>query len=461
MERLEHALPDDAVDAGAPRREVATGGYERYVLGLLFVVYVLNFVDRQILAILLEPIKEDLGASDTAMGFLTGIAFALFYTCAGIPIARFADRGVRRSIIAVGLAVWSGMTALSGVVRTFGQLAAARIGVGIGEAALVPPAHSLLSDYFPPERRATAMALFSMGVHVGVAFGFLAGGWIAQLFGWRRAFFAVGLPGLVLAVVVRLTVREPMRGRVEGLSLVDDSRGAASRGTASSGLVSRTAVSRESARDVVRFMWARRSFPHLALAAALHSFGGYAFAVWGPPFFMRVHGMTSGPLGTWLGCVLGVGGAGGAILGGLLGDRFGARDPRWRLWVPALGTVAQIPMVILVLNTPAPFPAMLFLVPSAVLSAIWLGPVFALTQSLVRVQMRATASALIVFVINLIGLGLGPLSIGFLNDLLQPRLGAQAIRYSLLLLAVTNVWAGTHFVLAARTIREDLGRVGE
>src|SRR5262249_50262381 len=162
---------------------------------LLFVVYVLNFVDRQILAILLEPIKAELGASDTAMGFLTGIAFALFYTVAGIPIARVADRGTRRTVIAIGLAVWSAMTALSGMVRTFGQLALARIGVGVGEAACTPPAHSLLADYFPPERRATALAVYSMGIHVGVLFGFVIGGVMSQHFGWRLAFLVVGLPG--------------------------------------------------------------------------------------------------------------------------------------------------------------------------------------------------------------------------------------------------------------------------
>jgi MFS family permease len=417
-----------------------TPAYARWVLGLLFVVYVFNFIDRQILAILLQPIKEELGASDTAMGFLTGIAFALFYTFAGIPIARAADRRARRTIIALGVTVWSGMTALSGMVGTFGQLAVARIGVGIGEAALVPPAHSLISDYFPPARRATAIAIFSMGVHVGIACGFLLGGWIAEFFGWRRAFYAVGLPGLGLAVLVRFTVREPIRGRVEGLVLD---------------------MSRDSVAEVLRFLWARRSFVHLALAAALHSFGGYAFAVWGPPFFMRVHGMASGPLGTWLGCVLGVGGAIGAVIGGLLGDRFGATDARWKLWVPGIGTLVQIPIVLLVLTTPAPYPAMLFLIPSAVLSAIWFGPVFALTQSLVKVRMRATAAAVLVFVINLIGLGLGPLSIGMLNDVLRPRFGPDAIRYSLVLLAATNVWAAAHFFLAARTIREDLRRVGD
>src|SRR5688572_22703355 len=200
------------VPSGSP-----SPAYARYVLALLFAVYVVNFIDRQILAILLEPIKADLGVTDTAMGFLTGIAFALFYTVAGIPIARLADRSVRRTVIAVGLAVWSGMTVLSGLARSFTQLALARIGVGIGEAACTPPAHSLLADYFPPERRGTALAVYGMGIHVGILFGFLVGGWMNELFGWRQALFVVGAPGLILAIVVRLTVREPVRGAADGI----------------------------------------------------------------------------------------------------------------------------------------------------------------------------------------------------------------------------------------------------
>ncbi len=420
-----------------PARTTITPGYARYVLALLFVAYVFNFIDRQILAILLQPIKEELQVSDTAMGLLTGMAFALFFTCAGIPIAHLADRRSRRTIIAVGLTVWSALTAASGLVRSFAQLAVARIGVGVGEAAFVPPAHSLLADYFPAERRATAMAVFSMGVHVGLAFGFLLGGWIAQFFGWRAAFFAVGLPGLIMAVIVRLTVHEPLRGHAD-----------ASHGVAAAGA--------EPLRAALGVLRARRSFRHLALAAAFHSFGGYAFAIWGPTFFVRVHGMSMGELGTWLGCVLGVGGAIGAIAGGVLADRLGARDARWALYVPAAAAIIQLPCAFATLLWPTATPALLFLIPSAFLSAIWFGPVYALTQALARPSMRATASAVLLFVINLIGLGLGPLAVGVLNDMLAPSYGAHAIRYSLLVLGVANILAALHFMLAARTIRADL-----
>ncbi len=423
-----------------PGRATITPAYARYVLGLLFVAYVFNFVDRQILAILLQPIKEDLGVSDTAMGLLTGIAFAIFYTFAGIPIARQADRRSRRTIIALGLTAWSAMTAASGIVRTFAQLAVARIGVGVGEAAFVPPAHSLLADYFPAERRATAMAVFSMGVHVGLAFGLVLGGWIAQLFGWRVAFFTVGIPGLLLALAVRLTVHEPERGRADGLH------------------AALAEATPERLAKVLGILRSLRSFRHLALAAAFHSFGGYAFAIWGPTFFIRVHGMTTGRLGTWLGVILGVGGMVGAIGGGVLADRLGARDARRMLYVPAIATLVQIPCALASLWWPTPIPALLFLFPSAIMSAIWFGPVYALTQALVSPTMRATASAVLVFVINLIGLGLGPLAVGALNDALLPTYGPQAIRYSLMILVVANLIAAFHFTRAARTIRADLGR---
>jgi predicted MFS family arabinose efflux permease len=424
------------------RTTTITPGYARYVLVLLFVAYVFNFVDRQILAILLQPIKEELGVSDTAMGLLTGIAFAIFYTFAGIPIARLADRRSRRTIIAIGLTAWSAMTAASGLVRTFAQLAIARIGVGVGEAAFVPPAHSLIADYFPPERRATALAVFSMGVHVGLAFGLVLGGGIAQLYGWRVAFFTVGIPGLLLAIVVRLTVREPVRGGSDALH-----------GSSAS-------LTQESLSQVFATLRSLRSFRHLALAAAFHSFGGYAFAIWGPTFFVRVHHMPTGQLGTWLGIVLGVGGMVGAIGGGLLSDRLGARDARRMLYVPAIATLVQIPCATAALWWPSPIPAMLLLFPSAVMSAIWFGPVFALTQALVSPTMRATASAVLVFVINLIGLGLGPLAVGALNDYLQPTFGPEAIRYSLLILVVANLMAAHQFLGAARTIRADLASRG-
>jgi predicted MFS family arabinose efflux permease len=409
--------------------------YSNYVLSLLFVVYLFNFIDRQILGILLEPIKEELQVSDTAMGFLTGVAFALFYTFAGIPIARWADVGTRRTIISLGLLVWSAMTALSGLARGFPHLALARMGVGVGEAAATPPAHSLISDYFPPERRATALGIYTMGGYLGILFGLLLGGWINEFFGWRMAFLAVGLPGVLLAVIVRLTLREPPRGHSEGLM---------------------NPGGRESTREVLRFLWGLRSFRHLSMAAALYALAAYGFYAWAPTFLIRVHDMGTGEAATWLGLSIGLGGAAGAYLGGRISDGLGASDVRWFMRIPALGAIAAIPFYVLFLFWPDKIIALIFFIPTAVLSAFHSGPTFSMTQGLAKLHMRAMASAILLFIINLIGLGLGPQTVGILNDLLAGMYGKEAIRYSLLIISVTNVWAIGHSLLAARTLREDL-----
>ena len=416
--------------------ESPSPGYARYVLGVLFVVYVFNFVDRQILSILLPSIKDDLQVSDTALGFLTGFAFAAFYTVAGLPIARLADAGTRRTIIAVGVAVWSVMTAAQGLSRVFWQLAIARVGVGVGEAACSPPAHSLLADYFPPEQRATALAIYSSGIHFGILFGLLAGGWIDEFFGWRVAFFVVGLPGLLLAVLVRLTVREPERGQSEpGVQVEEPPR----------------------IQEVFAFLWRLPSFRQMALGSAFMAFAGYGLSTWTPMFLVRVHGMGTGEIGTWYGLITGIFGASGAFLGGWLTDRLARRDARWYLWVPALGAVLGIPFVLALLFWPEPHQGLLLSIPSTVFGAMWLGPVFSMTQTLARVRMRAVASAILLFVINIIGLGLGPQVVGILSDLLEPRFGVLSLRWALAGVAVVmSLWAGLHYLLAARTLRQDL-----
>jgi MFS family permease len=418
-----------------------SNAYRSYALGLLVVVSVFNYLDRQILSILLEPIKRDLQLSDTALGFLTGIAFALFYTFAGIPIARWADQGMRRTIIALGLAVWSGMTALTGLAQTFTQLVLARVGVGIGEAACSPPAHSLLSDYFPPERRGTALSIFALGVPIGIMLGYLAGGWVNQYFGWRTAFFVVGLPGLVLALVLRLTLREPPRGHSEGLHVGG-------------------ATATESIGEVLRFMWGLRSFRHLSLAAALHAFYGYGSLAFVPAFMMRVHGMTNtAELGLWLGLIAGVFAGVGTFLGGTLSDRFAGskKDTRWYMWLPAWATLLGVPFSFLFYLWPEGRTALLLSIPGSILGPMWLGPTGAMTQGLVKLRMRATASAILLFIINMIGLGLGPQTVGMVSDLLTPSYGTEAIRYALLSVVVTgSVWAAGHYFLAARTLRDDL-----
>ena len=410
-------------------------GYANYVLAVLFTVYVFNFIDRQILSILLQPIKDDLGVSDSAMGFLTGLAFAVFYTFMGIPIARWADRGSRVTVITIGLTVWSAMTALSGLAQNFVHLALARIGVGVGEAAGSPPAHSLISDYFPPQQRARALAVYSMGIHFGILFGFFFGGWLYEFFGWRMAFLLVGLPGLLVAVLLRTTVREPPRGLSEGLS-VD--------------------AQLDSVMDVFRFMWSLRSFRYMSLATALVSFSGYGFITWVPTFLVRVHGMGYGEIGTWMGLEIGLAGAAGAVLGGVLADRFGARDARWYMWWSAISVLLGIPFFLAFLLLPEKIPALLIYIPGLLLGSFYLGPTFSMTQGLAKPRMRSMASAILLFIINIIGLGAGPQVVGVMNDLLAPTYGDHAVRYSLLIVGLVNLGAAGLYLLAARHLRADL-----
>ena len=278
--------------------------YKKYILFTLLVVYMFNFVDRQIVALLMEPIKQDLGLSDTQLGFMSGIAFAIFYTTLGIPIARLADRSHRVNIISVAIAVWSGMTVLSGMAANFWQLVIARVGVGIGEAGCTPPAHSLISDYFPKEERSRAISIYMMGVPLGILVGFLVGGWINQLYGWRMAFIALGVPGLIMAVIVKLTVREPIRGQHDSASIDHQQQ--------------------VSLMQTVAYLWRKASFRYLVTAMALTAFVGSGVGQWQAVFFIRNHGMNTGELGTWLSLTSGFCGAVGIYLGGYLCQRFGA-----------------------------------------------------------------------------------------------------------------------------------------
>ncbi|HJY82210.1 MAG TPA: MFS transporter [Candidatus Binatia bacterium] len=423
--QLSHAVSEPATVVGGP--------YAYYVLGVLFVVYIFNFIDRQILAILLQPIKEDLKISDTALGFLTGFAFAVFYTFAGLPLARLADRWVRRSLIAISLVTWSIMTATSGLARGFTDLALARIGVGIGEAGATPPAHSLLSDYFPPEKRATALALYACGVYVGVGIGFWLGGWINDAYGWRVAFFVVGLPGVVMALLVRLTVREPARGMSE-----------------------RHPVSTQTytMKEVWRYFRMRPTAWRVSVAAGFHAFVGYGFGAWIPAFFVRIHHMTPGELGLWLSWITAAGGASGAFLGGWIADRWVRREPRARMYVAAIGVLLTIPFIAASVLLTDHRLALLSLLPANMFGTLWIGPSGAVVQDLAPPGMRATASAVFIFILTIIGMGAGPQVVGILNDWIGMP---DAIRYSLLWTATgMNLCAAGFFWLAGKTLVEDL-----
>jgi len=408
----------------------------RYALSLLVVAYTLNFIDRQILAILLPAIKIEFGVQDWVLGFLAGSAFALFYATLGVPLALLADRWNRRNLIAVALAVWSGMTALSGTASSIVQLAIARVGVGVGEAGFSPSAHSMISDYYPPKERSSAMGIFSTGISIGIMIAYLAGGWVVQNIGWREAFLIVGLPGLLLALVFRMTVREPARGMSEGRV---DSR------------------DRPRIGEVARYLLQRRSFLHMAVGSGMASFGGYAVASFFPSFLVRSHGMDPAMIGVYLGLIIGIGGGIGYAGGGYLADYLGRRSHRSALiGVAVCGMIGWCFNFPVFLSNNVGLALTLFVVP-VVLTNAYLATTFAQTQSLVGLRMRGVAAALLLFILNIIGLGLGPQVTGILSDVYAGSFGAESMRYSLLtVVTIVGPWSAFHYVMASRSIEADL-----
>lgn len=413
----------------------------RYALGVLVVVYTFNFIDRQILAILLPAIRAEFGVGDAVLGFLAGTAFALFYATLGVPIALLADRWNRRNLIALSLTLWSGMTALSGFAGSITQLALARIGVGVGEAGCSPAAHSMIADYYPPEKRATAMGIFTLGISGGIMLAYLTGGWVVQNIGWREAFLIVGIPGILLALLMRFTVSEPPRGLSE--SRVDSG-------------------ARPGILEVTRFLYRRRSFVLISVGSGMASFGGYAVANFFPSYLDRSFGMSPTDVGVYLGLVLGIAGGFGFAGGGFVADRLGRRGQRVALLGVAIalltGWAFSLPVF---LSGSVSIVLTLFIVP-AVFSNFYLATTFALTQGLVGLRMRGIASALMLFILNIIGLGLGPQVAGILSDILGSSFGAESMRYSLLIVtSISYPLAAISFVLASRSIDADLARADD
>lgn len=418
-----------------------TAGARRYAMLILAVVYMFNFIDRQILAILLPAIRDEFQVGDTVLGLLTGTAFALFYVTLGIPIAQVADRWNRRNLVAAALAIWSGMTALSGLAANIWQLTLARIGVGIGEAGCSPPAHSMISDYYPPEQRSIAMGFYTLGISTGIMIAYLAGGWVVENHGWRQAFFIVGIPGLILAGIMRFTVVEPQRG--------------ASEERVASG-------SRPTFLEVLQFLRGRRSFIHMGVAAGLSSFVGYAVVNFFPSYVVRSFGMGLAELGFWLGIIVGIAGGVGYFGGGVIADKLGRESRRKSFNFLALASLVSMLFYVTVFLAQSSGWALAMLVLPTGLANLYLATVLAQAQSLVSLRMRAVASALVLLLINIIGLACGPLFTGMLSDALEPSFGAESIRYSLLIVCVLILpWAAWHYVLAGRSIDADLGRARE
>lgn len=412
--------------------------YRNYALGLLFLGYVVNFIDRSILSILLEPIKLELELTDTQLGLLGGLAFAIFYATLGIPIASLADRWNRVKVLSISMIIWSAMTAVCGFATNFMGLLLARIGVGVGEAGASPPSHSLISDYFPLEKRATALAIYSLGIPVGNMIGNFVGGWGAAEFGWRTTFLLVGLPGIAVAFLVLFTLREPPRGMSEKVATKQD-------------------VPSPSMLETFRFLWAKRSFRHMGIAAGLHAFVSYGAGTWNAPFLIRSHEMPIVEVGSWLALISGIGSI-GTFAGGYLADKLSARfdDRRWYMYVSGISTLLLVPFQLVAYLHGDLWAVIGSLLVVSILGGMFLGPSFAIAHALVTVRMRAVASALLLFLLNIIGMGMGPYVVGMLSDLLAPGFAVSSLRYALAIAVFANFWASIHYLLASRTLRAEL-----
>ena len=405
--------PALALGAGS-QASTSVAAKTRTMLWVLLIVYILNFLDRQIVNILAEPIARDLKLSDSDIGLMTGLAFALFYTFLGLPIARYADRPStnRVGLISVSLAIWSGMTVLCGMAQNFVQLLLARIGVGVGEAGCTPAAHSLITDAVEPAKRSSAIAFYGLGIPIGSLLGLIVGGIVNDLWGWRIAFMVVGVPGLLLAFMVPMFIKE-VRARGADTAATTGASGALSIGQA------------------LREVFSTRAFVYIAIAASFTAFLGYGKGVWALILFQRSHGLSAGETGLLLGVALGIAGILGTWLGGYFADRFGKPDRRHMLTTPAIGMAVAAPILFLGYAVTEWHVAIALLFVPTVLNAAYYGPTFACVHGLVQPEARAMASAVMLFLQNLIGLGLGPLLFGMASEELKPTLGTESVRYVL------------------------------
>lgn len=444
---------EQAAQSGAPAGiEPLAEGPRKYALGLLLLIYVLNFLDRQVVNILAEPIKVELGLADWQLGALTGLAFALFYTVLGLPIARLAERADRVKIISIAVGVWSAFTVACGMAGNFVQLLLARIGVGVGEAGCTPPAHSLISDYTPAEKRTSAIAFYSMGIPLGSLAGMALGGMIADSYGWRVAFFVAGAPGILLALAAWFTLPEPRRNAAPVET-----------------------KNHPSLTDAVRELSTKPAFIWISLAAAINAMVSYGHIAFYGSFYARNHteGLAAmadgvnnmlgtqmgvlGFLGLALGILIGIFGAIGTFAGGQIADRWVAKDKRAYAYLPAIAGAASFLPFLLAMMSGSTLLSLIGLAIVTLLGSVWYGPIFACAQSLVQPRTRATASAVILFVINLIGLGLGPLAAGIISDSFATQHGvAEGLRYSLITVGAIGLLALPCFWLASRTLADDI-----
>lgn len=412
--------------------------YLNYVLAMAFAINVFNLADRQVLGIVLQPVKAEFALSDLQLGLLSGLVFTVVYSTLGIPLGSLADRRSRRNIIAASVAVWSAMTVLCGFAKSAVHLAFARMGVAFGESGFSPAIQSMLSDYFPPARRASAIAIWGFGASMGTLFGFAVGGHFAQHYGWRSAFFAVGAPGLLLAALFLLTVREPERG------------GAGEGKPRDAAPPLFTGIAR---------IWGTLSIRYLMFGAGAHLFVWYGLGTWLAAFFLRTHAMPLAQAGLYIGIITGVLGGAGTLIGGFWSDRLGRRDPRWYAWLSAVGLALMIPFAAGMYLAPTAFSALAFGCVSGFLGAMWLAPTFAIVQLVAPPRLRGVGVGVLHFTQVMIGYGTGPVFIGWLSDRWAPEFGADSLRWALLAVLAVEIIAIALFYLSGRNLPGDLARV--
>lgn len=411
--------PASGSDAAALRLPLST----HWTLLLLLLVYTMSFTDRQILGILIQPIKDEFQVSDTAMGLLSGLAFTLFYSVLGVPFARYADRANRRNFVAYCCGAWSVMTALCGMAVGYWTLALARVGVAVGEAGGTPPSLSMVADHYPKDRRGRAMSVYMLGPQLGIILGLALGGWIAHHYGWRAAFLWMAVPGLLAATLLRFTGVEPRRGQWD----------------VEAGQPRRDA--QESFRDVLRDLWRSSAFTRITIAGLMLGFAGYGIGIWTPSFLVRSHGMSLKDAGAVMGLIGGLAAVVGSLTAGWLSDRLAKRDARWRLGVPILGCLVALPAGLAFYAMPAEAGwtvagvhvphAIVWYVVFGVTTVWWMAPAYAAMSDIVSASRRTQAMAIFNLGLTLVGGGLGPLLIGVLSDALVPAFGEEALRWAL------------------------------
>lgn len=410
--------------------------YKYYALAVVTAVYTLNLVDRGLMTLLLQPIKEDLRLTDTELGTLTGVAFALFYATLGIPIARWADRGNRVSIASLAILLWGGTVMSCLFVKSYLQILCARVAAAVGESGCKPPTYSLVGDYFPrPDERTAAMAGYWMGSPIASLISFMLGGWLNERYGWRTTFFLMGVPGIILAVVVKLTLVEPREGRL------------------------RSAEVTQKTVPIVRVfsvLWRQLSLRNLGFALILLYSMGMGLAPWYAAFMIRTHKMGTGELGVWLGAIFGLGGIFGTLLGSHVSRRWFSGNERGQLRASAVTVALLVPFFVVFLMASSTSVALVMLLPVMLGFNFFLAPTYSLLQRLVSDEMRATTLAILMMLANLIGMGLGPQVVGILSDWFAPQMGADSLRYAMLIVSLIALWGAYHFWKAADTVMDDL-----